>query len=138
MGAFGEAFGAYAQPLLDQTDGSYEQVDKAMKVAQFCWNLATLPEESRDAFLANLRSAMPMDDEEFEDFRQSILEPMVRRHHQMFPGLGQNGPGRPGPRWSVTPELPSEPEPTGQSSERVGRNDPCPCGSGRKYKKCCG
>lgn len=20
---------------------------------------------------------------------------------------------------------------------RVGRNDPCPCGSGRKYKKCC-
>ena len=21
---------------------------------------------------------------------------------------------------------------------RVGRNDPCPCGSGRKYKKCCG
>lgn len=23
-------------------------------------------------------------------------------------------------------------------SERPGRNDPCPCGSGRKYKKCCG
>lgn len=21
---------------------------------------------------------------------------------------------------------------------RVGRNDPCPCGSGRKFKKCCG
>ena len=21
--------------------------------------------------------------------------------------------------------------------ERVGRNDPCPCGSGKKYKKCC-
>jgi SEC-C motif-containing protein len=21
---------------------------------------------------------------------------------------------------------------------RIGRNDPCPCGSGRKYKKCCG
>ena len=21
-------------------------------------------------------------------------------------------------------------------SERVGRNDPCPCGSGKKYKKC--
>ena len=20
----------------------------------------------------------------------------------------------------------------------VGRNDPCPCGSGKKYKKCCG
>ena len=21
---------------------------------------------------------------------------------------------------------------------KVGPNDPCPCGSGRKYKKCCG
>ncbi len=25
-----------------------------------------------------------------------------------------------------------------QSADRPGRNDPCPCGSGRKYKKCCG
>ncbi|MFA5098711.1 MAG: preprotein translocase subunit SecA [Candidatus Paceibacterota bacterium] len=24
------------------------------------------------------------------------------------------------------------------SSDKVGRNDPCPCGSGKKYKKCCG
>jgi len=23
-------------------------------------------------------------------------------------------------------------------AEKVGRNDPCPCGSGKKYKKCCG
>jgi SEC-C motif-containing protein len=23
-------------------------------------------------------------------------------------------------------------------STKVGRNDPCPCGSGRKFKKCCG
>jgi uncharacterized protein YecA (UPF0149 family) len=23
-------------------------------------------------------------------------------------------------------------------SDKVGRNEPCPCGSGRKYKKCCG
>lgn len=24
------------------------------------------------------------------------------------------------------------------SSKKVGRNEPCPCGSGKKYKKCCG
>jgi SEC-C motif-containing protein len=33
-------------------------------------------------------------------------------------------------------------EPKGQTVRRekpkVGRNDPCPCGSGKKYKKCCG
>jgi len=22
--------------------------------------------------------------------------------------------------------------------KKVGRNDPCPCGSGKKYKRCCG
>lgn len=25
-----------------------------------------------------------------------------------------------------------------RSGPKIGRNDPCPCGSGRKYKKCCG
>jgi hypothetical protein len=24
-----------------------------------------------------------------------------------------------------------------RASPKVGRNDPCPCGSGKKYKKCC-
>ena len=24
-----------------------------------------------------------------------------------------------------------------QNKRRVGRNDPCPCGSGKKFKKCC-
>jgi len=23
------------------------------------------------------------------------------------------------------------------AAEKIGRNDPCPCGSGRKYKLCC-
>lgn len=31
-----------------------------------------------------------------------------------------------------------EPEPAAASSGKVGRNDPCPCGSGKKYKKCHG
>ena len=29
-------------------------------------------------------------------------------------------------------------QPTTRDEERIGRNDPCPCGSGKKYKKCCG
>ncbi|MFZ5812953.1 MAG: preprotein translocase subunit SecA [Thermodesulfobacteriota bacterium] len=29
-------------------------------------------------------------------------------------------------------------EPKRREAPKVGRNDPCPCGSGRKYKKCCG
>jgi uncharacterized protein len=30
------------------------------------------------------------------------------------------------------------PSPMAEQTEHVGRNDPCPCGSGKKYKKCCG
>ena len=30
------------------------------------------------------------------------------------------------------------PETIKRDTEKVGRNDPCPCGSGKKYKKCCG
>ncbi len=29
-------------------------------------------------------------------------------------------------------------EPSGAPARPVGRNDPCPCGSGKKYKQCCG
>lgn len=30
------------------------------------------------------------------------------------------------------------PQKTVVAEKKVGRNDPCPCGSGKKYKKCCG
>ena len=32
---------------------------------------------------------------------------------------------------------PAPPAVAPESTGRVGRNDPCPCGSGRKYKNCC-
>ncbi len=45
------------------------------------------------------------------------------------------------PPLSLLPEKPPPTEVSGftvrRAVERVGRNDPCPCGSGKKYKKCC-
>ncbi len=29
------------------------------------------------------------------------------------------------------------PKPPARAPEKIGRNEPCPCGSGKKYKKCC-
>ena len=29
-------------------------------------------------------------------------------------------------------------QPTNQCTIKIGRNDPCICGSGKKFKKCCG
>ena len=47
--------------------------------------------------------------------------------------------------FSPSPNLPKETpivQAKGKNIEdgqkKIGRNDPCPCGSGKKYKKCCG
>ena len=37
---------------------------------------------------------------------------------------------------SALERLLNPPEPV--KSSKIARNDPCPCGSGKKYKKCCG
>lgn len=50
------------------------------------------------------------------------------------------------PEWEglITPErrkelyLEQKKSGTVVKGKKVGRNDPCPCGSGKKYKKCCG
>jgi len=41
-------------------------------------------------------------------------------------------------RLANCPPVPNAPTPSSSSSSKVGRNDPCPCGSGKKYKKCSG
>ena len=33
---------------------------------------------------------------------------------------------------------PRKKQPTKRAAPKVGRNDPCPCGSGKKHKNCCG
>jgi preprotein translocase subunit SecA len=43
-------------------------------------------------------------------------------------------PGRDGPRL-IIPTATNKPKP---KATNIGRNDPCPCGSGKKYKQCCG
>jgi len=47
---------------------------------------------------------------------------------------------RPKPLYPAAEPTPSLAPPPGPTARRVkvGRNDPCPCGSGRKFKKCCG
>ena len=39
--------------------------------------------------------------------------------------------------WWACFQPPVQPQPSVRK-KKVGRNEPCPCGSGKKYKKCCG
>ncbi len=41
-------------------------------------------------------------------------------------------------RWFFLDGNPVKPAPVRHDAPKVGRNEPCPCGSGKKYKKCCG
>ena len=38
----------------------------------------------------------------------------------------------------IVKETPPESKQPVGAGKKVGRNDPCPCGSGKKYKRCCG
>ena len=74
----------------------------------------------------------------FEELNHLIREDTVRRVYQT--------------KVQVTPERVQAAKPTEarlagdgprqprrvKASQKVGRNDPCPCGSGKKYKNCCG
>jgi SEC-C motif-containing protein len=40
-------------------------------------------------------------------------------------------------QWLFTRTTREGPAPIKSSAPKVGRNDPCPCGSGKKYKHCC-
>ena len=50
--------------------------------------------------------------------------------------MAQSGGGAPPPGSVPPPGFAAAP--VRRASAAVGRNDPCPCGSGKKYKKCCG
>ncbi len=41
-------------------------------------------------------------------------------------------------KWMYVDGAMPRPDTVVRSGKKVGRNDPCPCGSGKKYKKCCG
>jgi hypothetical protein len=130
VGAIAESIVAYARPLFDETDGSLETMNRAMAIAQMCWNLALMPENQRETAIDGMKSASKMSDEDFAEFREHVIVPMINRHCEMFPGM--HGRSKP-----TSNPLGIMPSPT-NSHQRTGRNAPCPCGSGRKYKVCCG
>ena len=55
-----------------------------------------------------------------------------RRHHERSRFRFDEG------RWYYIDGGLPKPQTQRHEGPKVGRNDPCPCGSGKKYKKCCG
>ena len=135
MGAIAEGIANYARPLIDATDGSMDQMNRALTISQLCWNLSLLPEDARENFLAEFRPILKMDDDEFDDFRRSVVIPMVRRHEEMIPRMHQRG-SLESLREPAVYRI--QPPPSLDKNAHIGRNARCPCNSGLKYKICCG
>ena len=57
---------------------------------------------------------------------------------QQAPAFGAATPGGAGPRPARTGGDDAAVKTVRRDVPKVGRNQPCPCGSGKKYKKCCG
>lgn len=73
----------------------------------------------------------------FENFLKNL--PTITSHSEPAPYTGAEPPAKSNASDMVSDaanEL-SKPAPK-RSGPKVGRNDPCPCGSGKKYKQCCG
>ncbi len=83
------------------------------------------------------RSASSM--KAFEDFLRNIPPTTT---HQPPPGAFEDKKKAPDGQSDVVSQAADavskeKPKPK-QTGPKVGRNDPCPCGSGKKYKQCCG
>ena len=71
-------------------------------------------------------------------FKRDVVMPMIRRHKEMFPAMQRRGAtdlSHPVSGHAIASPAPRRPV---KKYSGTGRNERCPCGSGKKYKVCCG
>jgi len=83
--------------------------------------------------IISTEAGQPGDAEGWVEFAASFEEQgKPQRHQELGHFRMQAG------RWYyVDCEVP-KPQTQRRTTPRAGRNDPCPCGSGKKFKRCCG
>jgi preprotein translocase subunit SecA len=90
-------------------------------------------------FLFKVRAVREERKSVFEAVPQSFVHEEMSALDRMPPPANQQPeqpPQIPPPRG--VPPTDDAATPYTRETPKVGRNDPCPCGSGKKYKKCCG
>ncbi len=86
---------------------------------------ATMVEAIKQHTIANLMRIQLVQDEELTRLEEERRQQREREMAEMK-------------RLSASEPAEQERKPVQRAEDKVGRNAPCPCGSGKKYKKCCG
>ena len=92
----------------------------------------------RRFFRITVMSQMPREDDIMVEMPTAPRKPApTREAHDAFSAFDSSGPAAAAPPPAPAPARRTPLEPI-RVGKKIGRNDPCPCGSGKKYKKCCG
>ncbi|MFW5954619.1 MAG: preprotein translocase subunit SecA [Guyparkeria sp.] len=94
--------------------------------------------------LTRLRVAAPegMEQEDISSMLDELIDnpkvdpSQLRTRHESVSTFDEPPAEEPARRQAAAEEPPTRP--VRRENPKVGRNDPCPCGSGKKYKQCCG
>jgi preprotein translocase subunit SecA len=74
----------------------------------------------------------------FENFLANMKKQTTHQQTSAFGGSTTNEDKKSDMVSEAANELSKEKPKPMRTGPKVGRNDPCPCGSGKKYKVCCG
>ena len=89
--------------------------------------------EWRRLEILDTQAGSPDDTEGKVEFYAEYIEKDVKkRHHEIAEFRKKDD------KWYFYDGKPPKQAQVVHATPKVGRNDPCPCGSGKKYKKCCG
>ncbi|MDP7646276.1 MAG: preprotein translocase subunit SecA [Candidatus Peribacteraceae bacterium] len=134
------AFSGYAQrdPLIEYKDQGFRKFEQLL-VAIDSSIVRTLlqidfmqftPQAFLDRAQEEIDDIQTNVDEIESELRETSVGSTVRQGAGAGAGSGSGIEDQGSPR-AITSQEP-------RTVQKVGRNDPCPCGSGKKYKKCCG
>ncbi len=117
---------------------SYAQKDPLIEYKQEAYTLfQRLMDRISSEILTNMfRSATSI--EAMREFLMNINMEEVHEEAQQFDGHHTNEPALERGDEGVSMAPPEPLAPLRRDMPKVGRNEPCPCGSGKKFKQCCG
>jgi len=105
----------------------------------------TDPEVRRNRQIQARRGTLTMQNDPFAQIQQYTLVGADKQQDSSFASYDTSRFALAGQSGAPQENLPGQPAkqrpkqtPVRNLGPQVGPNDPCPCGSGKKYKKCCG